>query len=120
MTACIQRIERPILRLLLPVILAGAAACSGQGKQERVELNEQETRLVQETARLIRVRLEMTRDPAVAAALRDSLGDLYTDQERQFLISGLAEDSARGEAVMDALHDSLEAMRAELFPPSSP
>ncbi len=120
MTACIQRFERPVLRLALPVILAAAAACSGPGNQDQIELNEAETRLVQETARLIRVRLEMTRDPAMAAALRDSLGELYTAQERQFLISGLADDPARAEAVMDALHDSLEAMRAELFPPSSP
>jgi hypothetical protein len=52
--------------------------------------------------------------------MREGLDDLYTDEEREFLLERLADDSARGELVMAALHDSLQAMREVLFPASNP
>lgn len=113
------RIQR-IARLALPILVAGASACA-QGNQNReLEMNEEEIRLVEETVQMIRIRLEMTRDPALAAEMRAGAVDLYTDEEREFLLDRLASDSARGGLVMDALHDSLQNLRTELFPPSQP
>ena len=109
-----------IARLILPILIAGAGACS-QGNQNRVlKLNEDEIRLVEETVQMIRIRLEMTRDPALAAEMRAPTANLYTDEEREFLLDRLADNSARGELVMDALHDSLASLRTELFPPVQP
>lgn len=112
---CFQRIARPGLVVLL---LATLGSCGARERQGPPPLDEAELRLVEETLRMIRIRLVATRDSAAAAALRAENDDLYTDEEREFLLERLARDSARGEAVMDALHDSLEAMRTELFPPT--
>lgn len=114
--ARIQRITYFVLLLLL----AGAAACTSESRNGDMKLNEEEVRLVDETLQMIRIRLEMTRDPAIAAEMRSQNTNLYTDEEREFLLDGLAADSARGGLVMSALHDSLETLRTELFPPSQP
>lgn len=114
--ARIQRIARPGLALLLAML----AACSTEDRRVPPQLDAAEVRLVEETLQMIRIRLTATRDSSAAAALRARSEDLYTDEEREFLLERLASDSARGEAVVAALHDSLEAMRQELFPPSLP
>lgn len=111
----IQRFTRPGLVL----VLAALVACGGNDRQAPPELDEQEMRLVEETVRMIRLRILSTRDSAAVERLQPG-GDLYTKEEREFLLERLSRDSARGEAVMNALHDSLEAMREELFPPSLP
>ena len=113
--ARIQRFTRPGLVLLL----AALVSCGGNDRQGPPELDEAEIRLVEETLHMIRLRILSTRDSTAAEAPRTG-GGLYTEEERQFLLDGLARDSARGEAVLNALHDSLEAMREELFPPSQP
>ena len=113
------RIQR-IACLVLPILIAGASACTPGNQNRKLELNEDETRLIEETVQMIRIRLEMTRDPALAADMRARAADLYTDEEREFLLDRLASDSARGQLVMDALHDSLQNLRTELFPPAQP
>ena len=105
---------------LLCLLVAGTAACVPDDPNAPMELTDEEIRLVDETLQLIKIRLEMTRDPAAAEAMRAETGDLYTDEEREILLERLAEDSSRGELVMSALHDSLQALREELFPTSSP
>ena len=114
--AVIQRFAWGALCLLV----AGAVACVPEQPHAPDRLTEEEIRLVEETLLLIRVRLETTRDPAAAERMREGLDDLYTDEEREFLLERLADDSARGELVMAALHDSLQAMREVLFPASNP
>lgn len=113
------RIQR-FASLGLILVLLLASGC-GRGKPEgQPSLTQEEVRLVEETLALIRVRIESTRDPEAADAMRADLGTLYTEQERELLLDRLAEDSARGELVMSALHDSLQAMREVLFPPTEP
>jgi hypothetical protein len=114
------RIRRSTRAAVWPVVLTLLAAC-GPGRDSRpIQLTDEEQRLVQETVQMIRIRLETTRDPKHAAEMRAAADGLYTEEERQFLLDRLATDSARGEVVMDAIHDSLQAMRAELFVPTSP
>jgi hypothetical protein len=113
------RIQK-IACLLLPILIAGASACTRGNQNRELKLNENETRLVEETMQMIRIRLEMTRDPALAADMRTGATDLYTDEELEFLLDRLATDSARGELVMSALNDSLQNLRTELFPPTQP
>ena len=111
------RIQR-IACLILLISVAGAGACTRESQE--LELNDDEIRLVEETLQLIRVRLEMTRDPALAAEMRSGVANLYTDEEREALLDRLAADPARGGLVMGALHDSLQNLRTELFPPTLP
>jgi len=113
------RIQR-IACVALLLFIAGTSACTSEIRNGDLKLNEDEVRLVEETVQMIRIRLEMTRDPDSAAYMRFRAANLYTDEEREFLLDRLAADSARGELVMAALHDSLETMRTELFPPSQP
>ena len=105
---------------LLCLLVAGAAACGPKDPNAATELTDDEVRLVDEALQMIKIRLEMTRDPAAAEAMRAESGVLYTDEDREKLLERLAEDSARGELVMSALHDSLQALREELFPTSNP
>lgn len=102
------------------LILAGLVACGGQDARKPTRLDASEVRLVNEAMELIRIRLAATHDPEEAARLRAETGELYTKEELESLLDRLAADSARGEMVMAALHDSLEALREELFPPSGP
>ena len=113
------RIHRFASLVLTTVLLAGSGCVVGDPNAPP-PLTEEETRLVEETFQLIRIRLESTRDPAAAAELREGTGSLYTREEREFLLDRLSADSRRGELVMAALHDSLQALREELFPASGP
>jgi hypothetical protein len=109
-----------IASFTLMLLVAGASACTPGDPNADRKLSEDEVRLVRETMQMIRIRLEMTRDPAAAEEMRARTANLYTDEEREFLLNGLATDQARGALVMSALHDSLETMRTELFPPTQP
>lgn len=102
------------------LILAALSACAGSEGRSPVELDKAEIRLVDETLLMIRVRLTATTDSVAAAELLRGAGELYTAKERELLLDRLAQDSARGEKVMSALHDSLEAMRGRLFVPTQP
>jgi hypothetical protein len=113
------RIQR-FASLGLVLVLLSASGCTPGKPEGPPHLTKEEIRLVEETLTLIRIRIESTRDPGAADSMRASLGDLYTEQEREFLLDRLAKDSARGELVMSALHDSLQAMREVLFPPTDP
>ena len=113
------RIQRFTSLGLLVVLLAGGGCVVGDPDRPP-PLTPEEIRLVEETLQLIRIRLEATRDPATAAEMRESTEGLLTGEERQLLLDRLAVDSRRGELVMAALHDSLQALREELFPPSDP
>ena len=111
-------IQRIATRLVALLILA-TAGCSGGDSGTAIRLTEEETRLVEETLQLIRIRLEATRDPATADEMREQTRDFLTDEERQLLVDRLATRAGRGELVMAALHDSLQAMRETLFPPAN-
>ena len=113
------RIQRFASLGLVLVLLTGSGCVVGD-PDAPPPLTPEEIRLVEETLQLIRIRLEATRDPAVAAEMRENTRGLYTEEEREFLLERLAADSRRGELVMAALHDSLQALREELFPPSDP
>jgi len=104
---------------LCMVLLAGSGCASGD-PNAAPPLTPEEVRLVEETLQLIRIRLETARDPDTAARMRADLGELYSEEERKFLLDRLAADSRRGELVMAALHDSLQGLREELFPASNP
>jgi hypothetical protein len=105
--------------LLVALLILTTAGCSEGDSGTNARLTEEETRLVEETLQLIRIRLETTRDPAAAEEMRKQTGDFYTDEEREFLLDRLASRAGRGELVMAALHDSLQAMRETLFPPAN-
>ena len=113
------RLQRFTSLGLIVVLLAGGGCVPGDADRPP-PLTPEEVRQVEETLQLIRIRLEATRDPAAAAEMRENTGGLYTEEERQLLLDRLAADSRRGELVMAALHDSLQALREELFPPSDP
>jgi len=113
------RIQR-FTSLGLVLVLLAASGCAIGDSDGPPPLTPEEVRLVEETLQLIRIRLEATRDPAAAAEMRENTEGLYTREEREFLLDRLAADSRRGELVMAALHDSLQALREELFPASDP
>lgn len=108
-----------IAALLVALLIFATAGCSGDEPGASTRLTAEETRLVEETLQMIRIRLETTRDPAAAEEMRKQTGDFYTDEEREFLLDRLATRAGRGELVMAALHDSLQAMRETLFPPAN-
>jgi len=71
---------------LLCLLVVGTASCVSDDPNAPMELTDEEVRLVEETLQLIKIRLEMTRDPAAAEAMRAGTGNLYSDEEREILL----------------------------------
>lgn len=101
---------------LIAFLILGA--CSTKSRPE-VELNEEEQRLVREVIDLARIRVERARDQAKSDSLLKELPPLYDDEELEALLDRLAQNTERGAAVMEAIHDSLESLRDVVFPPPS-
>jgi hypothetical protein len=112
------RIQR-IACLVVGLLVLASAGCSGNGTGSGTRLTEEESRLVDETLQMIRIRLESTRDPAAADEMRRQADAFLTEEERELLLDRLAAQPGRAELVMAAVHDSLQAMRDTLFPPTN-
>ena len=100
------------------IVLALFSACSTRTRP-KVDLDEEEQRLVREVVQLARIRIERVRDEAKSDSLLKELPPLYDDEEIQTPLDRLAQDTERGAAVMEAIHDSLESLRDVVFPPPS-
>lgn len=110
--------SRPRPAWVLLLLLATVVACSSPTDRE-VELDEEEQRLVREVVQLARIRVERARDEAKSDSLLNELPPLYSDAEIEALLDRLSQDTERGAAVMEAIHDSLESLRDVVFPPPS-
>jgi len=104
----------PIRILLAALALAGALACAGEPRP--AELSPEEQALVEEVVALYTLRILRFANPDSAAALKEQLlsGRPRTDVELR--LEEIGRDPKRGELLLRAVHDSLEALRPRLFP----
>lgn len=94
--------------------LATALACAGGSAPEG--LTEREQALVDEVVELYTLRILRFANPDSAAALRGSMVLDVQEPELQLRLEELGHEPKRGELVLRAVHDSLEALRPRLFP----
>ena len=103
------------MALLVAGLLIGG--CSS-GPAEPEPLDPQEIRLVEEVLTLMELRVERVRDPEGAEERREQLGELYTQEQVDALLDGLAADPRRAHLFAEAIQESLKARRLRLFPPT--
>jgi hypothetical protein len=112
-------VKKTIIPALIVLVAIGASwvtwrGCSGRSPQG---LTAGEQALVSDLVTLYRLRITRLTDPERATAWLDSL-ELDLDEasvERELDLLGA--DPPRSVMVLRAVHDSLEALRSELFPP---
>lgn len=116
-----MRLARFLIPALIVLLAAGASVVTWRGCASRSSdpaFTPAERALVQDLLALYRLRITRLQDPERAVSVLDSL-DLHLDEaalERE--LDQLGADPHRGIFLLRAVHDSLDALRDELFPPA--
>ena len=94
------------------------AACEDSSSGATSPFEPEEQQLIEETLQLMRLRIERARDPQRADEMARELGPLLDEALLEAQLQRLSADPVRGQRLLSAIHDSLKAMRNEIFPPA--
>ncbi|NNM32935.1 MAG: hypothetical protein HKO53_07695 [Gemmatimonadetes bacterium] len=100
------------------LLLALAATPGCVERSEPPPLTAEELLLVEDLVELYTLRVLRFAQPDSASRRRESLRLNLGDTELEAQIERLAADPVRGHMMLEAVHDSLEALRPRLFPSS--
>jgi len=100
--------------LMLAATLATALACAATPDPGGLSPDEQA--LVDEIVELYTLRILRFTHPDSAAGLRETIALDVDRADLDARLDRLGRDPKRGKALLNAVHDSLEALRPRLFP----
>jgi hypothetical protein len=105
-----------VIALVVGVSLTVWRGCSSHRKGPALTAEQQD--LVNDMVALYRLRITRISDPEAAVAMLDSLHLALGPADVERALDALAVDPRRSTLVLQAIQDSLQALRGELFPPT--